>query len=411
MPNLYILSMLFLYCSINNTQKDLLDLTIVGYVLFADGIGRTSVVLAEGLSDSLKINFINTRPPIFTDVPENLKKIMNSKDDGYGKVCLFFDVLWYQGFEPTEYMPQSPIKIAISMIESTKIPIRWVNILNNKFDAVCVPDRFYLKVYKDSGVNIPIFLLPCAIRLDDFLKEQLKIPTSIFTFGSSGSFLPHKNHDLLIRAFFDEFGYDPNVRLLLHGRGGLKEYSSYLDIILKKKNASNIHILKKELSFLNYIEFMKSLDCYVLLSKGEGFSITPREALALGIPSIISNNTAHETLCESSFFCTVNSFILERPIHYESLFGEDKCGYQFNCEIKDVRNALREVYENYQKYKELALRGRKWVSGDDFYYIKQKYISLIKPKKIILGKENSLRDDCLITNSISLYSKYKKYIN
>jgi len=43
----------------------------------------------------------------------------------------------------------------------------------------------------------------------------------------------------------------------------------------------------------------------------------------------------------------------------------------------------------------------------DIESIKKKYLSLIKPKKILFGVKNEIYDDCLIINSKRLYKKYK----
>ena len=65
------------------------------------------------------------------------------------------------------------------------------------------------------------------------------------------------------------------------------------------------------MEWVKYIEFISTFDCYVNLSKGEGFSIPPRESLALGIPCIISDNTAHKTICDSGLVLPVTSKILQ----------------------------------------------------------------------------------------------------
>ena len=64
------------------------------------------------------------------------------------------------------------------MLESTRIPDEWVNILNKKFDLVIVPDEFYESVYYSSGVKIPIFVLAHGIHLEDFLAQPPKNNTS-----------------------------------------------------------------------------------------------------------------------------------------------------------------------------------------------------------------------------------------
>ena len=123
------------------------------------------------------------------------------------------------------------------------------------------------------------------------------------------------------------------------------------------KKIKNIEIIEALLPHKQYIGFLQSLDCYVLLSKGEGLSFdTLREALALSKPCIISDNTAHHTIAKTGFVYAVPSNIKE-PAKYD--FGV--FGYQFNCKVEDVQKALREVYVNYNLYLQKAEQGRNWV--------------------------------------------------
>ena len=73
----------------------------------------------------------------------------------------------------------------------------------------------------------------------------------------------------------------------------------YLKKQIKQFKLTNVELTEGMLSREENIDFFRDIDCYVLVSKAEGFSITPREALAAGIPCILSNNTAHKTICET----------------------------------------------------------------------------------------------------------------
>jgi hypothetical protein len=126
--------------------------------------------------------------------------------------------------------------------------------------------------------------------------------------------------------------------LKIHGKSfqytspGSVSFINHLEDQFQLKKKSNISVELKELERKGYEDFLASLDCYVTTSKGEGFSIIPREVLALGIPCIITNNTAQSTICSSGFVRSIKSEIPEE----ERTTG---CGYFFNAEIDDVREA------------------------------------------------------------------------
>ena len=61
-----------------------------------------------------------------------------------------------------------------SMFETTSIPESWVAKLNSYFDFVTVPDEYLVDVYKNAGVQIPIYLLPMGSFIEDWIG--LKLP-------------------------------------------------------------------------------------------------------------------------------------------------------------------------------------------------------------------------------------------
>lgn len=383
------------------------DLTIIGSMKYADGLDRLSIGFIDCLYKDLNINFLSPNPIDFADLPAAVQQVIN-KQDGYfkhktGKVTLFLSNPKHLYSNAINLLPKSDIKLAYSMLESNSIPKDWVKIFNNKFDAVVVPDKWLVNVYEKSGVKIPIFILPHGIYLKEFLeykKRYRTIDSSLpFVFGCSAVFSDSKNQKLLVKAFHKEFGNNSKVRLVLHGRRG---DTAPIFNLIKKLNSSNIKIINRVLNKSEYLEYMASLDCYVLVSKGEGFSVTPREALALGIPVILSNNTAHKTICNTGFVRPVKSDIPEDAYYVKF---NDICGKKFNCKLLDVSEALSDVYNNYFSYLEKAKSGKEWVKQYQFENLFPKFISLFKPEKILYSTINSIEEYRLLTNSEDFLNK------
>lgn len=390
------------------------DATVIGVFKFADGLGRDPIVWVDILKDDLKINYIPLAILDKRDIKFNLSGLPSLKDYYKNKKKLKSDVSIvvmnlsiYDNFRSRlKKVVNSKIRLSYSMTECTEIPKLWVNILNKEFDAVMVPDSWLIDVYKKSGVKIPIFVLPLAQYLEPFLEKEVKRnPSCPFSFGVSATFIERKNYDLLIDAFAKQFGNSKDVILKIHGR-----YGPLVNKINKKiedLNLKNVEIISKELNAQEYLNFMSGLDCYVFLSKGEGFSHTPREAFALGIPVILSDNTSHRTICQTGFCESVKSMI-KKIAKYED--RNEIIGFNFDCEIDDVCKAMSNVYNNWNFYRDKAILGRSWVQKYLRKNIRNYYLSIVKPKKVILGHENKIEEDCLITNSSKLYNKYLEII-
>ena len=389
------------------------DVTIIGRVKMADGIGRQSIEVIKALKDTYEIGFIETYQKDFTDISSEIKKILVQKKPP-APVILFEELLthpdasypYYQKIFP--YCNEKHIRIAYSMIEGTKIPGSWVQILNVYFDAVAVPDAFYVDVYRNSGVSCPIFEVPLVLDIADFLQMPLKEKKGDpFVFANFSSCIDRKNHLKLVRAFAKAFGNRSDVMLKIAYRTGdlsiIKDIFREIEALgLMNVDFQNIEHVKDR-----YLANFANIDAYISISKSEGFSIQPREAMCLGIPVIATDNTAQSTLCNTKLVRVVPSLKKEKAYFSQA----ESIGYIFDCEQDDVVLAMKDVYENYDYYLSKKEASRKWAEQYSVQSLKMTYQNLVKPKKVVLGDQNKVTDEFLMTDSKLLYKKYKKLLS
>ncbi len=301
---------------------------------------------------------------------------------------------------------ENAIKIACSVIEFNQLPDGWSDVINNFFDAVVVPDVWLVDVYKKSGVSVPIFCIPQGILIRDYLSiVSCKKEERPFTFGCVARNYPHKNMLKLLKAFCAEFGADFSVQLKFHVKEDPILNCELFDFVAQT-GVLNVEIDEHILSRSEYLEWMAGLDCYVLISKGEGFSITPREAMALGIPCILSNNTAHKTICDSGYVRAI-----ECPYRFSAYYPMTHAyvpGCDFDCDIQEVQKALREVYEQYQLYYARAQQAKSWALQYEWVKIMHYYETMFNPQQVVLGDHNAIEGTILISTSEALVEKYKK---
>jgi len=401
-----ILGMSLMYKHVKQNPK--LDATVMGYINMADGLGSQGPELIKALKDQFKLDFRYTRKIKHVKVPKVIEKIVKQKANTWGKVVIYEDILWgpWDGscINKLKGCPRKSIKLAYSMYEATKIPDEWVDILNKKFDGVLVPSKFLIKVYQDSGVRVPIFVLPLGLHLEAYLREPLKSgKNKEFVFGNLSAGSDRKNHEALVLAFAKAFGNDPSVKLVINARYSEKEVRNSLTKIISELNLNNIKFTQKSLKKTDYIKKFHEIDCYVSPSKGEGFSIQPREAMALGIPVIATNNTGQEDLCDSGLVESVKSLIKKPALNP---WG-DYYGYNFDCEVDDLALAMRNVRDNYDNYITQSQAARDWASQFLFKNLKDYYATVINPKAVILSNKNKIEKGCVYTTSRNLLNKYK----
>lgn len=382
-----------------------IDLTVCTNVIAADGIGRQGIGLITALHDQFRINALQFPPIIYKDISTEALKVLIKPFNGFGKVTFWTYILGLNDNSiATHAGIKSEIKMAYSMFESDAIPDLWVKILNSFYDMVIVPDPYLVNVYRTSGVKIPIFVVPLGIMVENLLARPAKTKANdVFTFGLSAGFWKRKNHIKVLEAFGKKFGNDPKFKLKLHGRFG-----SYKETVAKAvadANLSNVEFLSTPLSPPEYDDFMDRIDCYVFPSMGEGFSITPRETMALGKPCIVSNNSCHKTICNSGFVIPLRSE-QKVPAYYE-VFAKN-IGCNFDCDTQELIDTMSDVVDNYDTHLVKAQGGREWVKQYLWSSLKPMYVNLISPKNIVLGDSNQVDAQSFQTKDKVLFAKLKK---
>lgn len=399
------------------------DVTIIGPVCMPDGIGRQTIELVQAVEDDIIID-IKPTSICYNDLPQQIVSVIKRSHSKLGDVVLYEDSIWALLSRIDHYFPSikqpNQVRLAYSMVEFSRIPKAWAEIINSYFDAIVVPDSFLIEVYKESGVSIPIFVLPLQFDFSPFLSQEIKQKShSPMVFANLSSAADRKNHLALIRAFAKALGNCDGAVLRINCRSDFDSAAQEIKNEIEKLGCSNIYFTLSSLPNKEYLELFQSVDCYVSLSKGEGFSIQPREAMALGIPVIATNNTGQSTICKSGLVKVVDSEILEPVDHILSFFTGSEFnddgfnGYQFNCSTEEAAEAIKDVYLNYAKYLKNAAEAREWVLQYDLSNteLKRKYNSLINPKNLVLGSENIITPEFIMTDSRELYEKYRNVLN
>jgi glycosyltransferase involved in cell wall biosynthesis len=392
-------------------NKNSIDLSIIStFVRFNGSLCRQSISLLEAiLPHQLNVNIIGNA---FLDDIKNkaLESILKNtkKNNPVGNVSILEDVIFTKNFNGFKNIPKdSHIKLAYTMFESSRIPQIWVSYLN-QLDGLVVPDQYIKKIYIKSGITVPVFVVPLSLYLQGFLDLPKKTTVhEKFTFGCIAMEISRKNIEKVIEAFHQAFGRSKKVQLIIKVSPSRETKPNYLENFIIKRWGKNIKLIRDSFDWQGYIKLMSSFDCYVYPSKGEGFSNTPREAMAAGIPCILTNNTAQKTICKSGLVKVIESKIKE-PASYFWFSNNDlkECGNHFNCNQEDLSKAMLEVYNNYEQWLTKAYQGREWAKQYLPENLSLKYLNVIKPKTIILGTENIITNQYLMTTSKELFEKY-----
>jgi glycosyltransferase involved in cell wall biosynthesis len=345
------------------------DITISGEIREEDGLGKITKSLGDICSNiDIKYNILET----IKSYEKKLKNIeFKNNQNEIGKIHITTNF-------PFEIPPkEGNLNFIYSMYEATKIHNLWVESINKYYDGVLVPDQWVCDVYKNSGVKKPIYVIPPYINYENLEKTKRNLGNEDkFVFGINAYFEPRKNHKEIIESFLDCFKDNKNVILKVHGKGGL-----YYDEFKKTyKDNTNIEITTGILSEQDLSLWYESIDCFVLCSSGEGFSLTPRECAIREIPTIITNWSAHSTLVKTDGYLSVECKKL-KPAYQKGLFNE-YVGFNVDIDTNDISLALLEMYKNYDLYKTKILKAKEWIlQNENLDVITKKFLDFYESEK------------------------------
>lgn len=317
---------------------------VIGRSSFNTGIGRVGVAALELLSQVTTVSLYPTddfssRLSDWIDLPSGRPVQVAHDLDGY-PVYLFTDVLW-NGAHDLNYtmVPAEGLRIAHIAFDSDELASEWVEILNTRFDVVLVMSPHLEAIVRESGVEIAIGSLPLALDIDAELARPARRPLpGRFRFGTISAFHERKNLETLIEAFAAAFTPKDGVELVIHSNltsGSTFQGVSRLAELLPEGFVS---VTSENLTDDDKNDLINSMDVYINIAAGEGYSIGPREALAQGKPLVLSDIPAHRDLSGVAGVFLVGS-AGQAPARYPEIDNR-VFGKQAIIEVDDVAAAL-----------------------------------------------------------------------
>ena len=220
-----------------------------------------------------------------------------------GKKCKVKKVIYqahgfhfYKGAPKKNWLVYYPVEKWLAKYTDALITI-------NKEDFELASKKFRLrnngKVYYVAGVGIDSKQYLSDGKLRDEKRAELNIPLDAFVIISVGELNENKNNKVIISAL--EKLKNKNIHYILCGVGDKKDELSAM--AQSAGISENIH-------FLGYRTDIKALynasDCFVMPSYREGLSRSAMEAMASGLPCILSDIRGNRDLIENGsggFLC------------------------------------------------------------------------------------------------------------
>lgn len=301
---------------------------------------------------------------------EILKSLVNKKID-YNIVIIHTTPEFW-----SKYREFGKTNIGYTIWETSKLHSDWPGYINTNVDKILVGSEWNVGVFRSSGVEVPIGVIPHGIDTDVF-EDVSPFPIKgvgkdTYVFYDVFQWTERKNPLPLIKAYWYAFTNRPDANVALV----LKTYRGNYSEAEKVTIRTSIHKFK-EVAPLDYYPPMFLItnllseaeihglhargDCFVSLNRGEGFGLSPFTAGACGKPVIITNYGGVTEYAKED-----NSYLLDYIL--TPVFGMPWSpwyrGDQLWAEPDAYQAAkfMQHAYENREEAKERGQRLKKYIS-------------------------------------------------
>lgn len=177
----------------------------------------------------------------------------------------------------------------ITMYEAHRCPPVWTQKLNRLKIPVLCPTDFVREMFKNSGVKSRLETLTLGVDIELYKKKARHYPTEHpFRFFTMGKMEPRKNLEVTVRCFQKAFPNKNNVELIIKTRE--RFLSTAVKIAANKDK--RIKIIDKTITEDELLKLYYYCDAFVYPSRGEGFAYPPRNAIATGMPALVTDWSA-----------------------------------------------------------------------------------------------------------------------
>lgn len=226
--------------------------------------------------------------------------------------------------------------------ETTKVPASWVERMN-EMEGIFTTCKQNKQAFIDSGVKVPIYIYYHGINSKDYsFMERPEDP--VWVFGTLGRLSMRKGTDLVVQAFKEEFKTEKDVALILKSSDAIVPFEGISNMKSKARD-ERITIIGEVLSHEKKLELYKMMDCFVFPSRGEGFGLPPMEAMATGLPVIMTNWAGLSEYGNKEDTMLLDYKMVKAENFTKQIYKED-CGEWSEPDLDQLKKYMRWSYEH-----------------------------------------------------------------
>jgi glycosyltransferase involved in cell wall biosynthesis len=189
--------------------------------------------------------------------------------------------------------------------EFGSLPKSWREGILTDVDEVWVPSEFTRAMYLAAGVEPDrVHVVPNGVDLDELSPEgaRAELPDASLRLLFVGGTISRKGADVLLAAYDEAFAGREDVLLVIKDLGGQSYYRGLtMSDALRERATSGalprVHYLEDELGRAELAGLYRACDVLVHPYRGEGFAMPVLEAMASGLPTVVTAGGPTDEFC------------------------------------------------------------------------------------------------------------------
>jgi len=243
---------------------------------------------------------------------------------------------------------KSKRSIGFATFETFSPPLSWIDVLNTN-DAMIVPSQFNYKIFSHEKIEKPLCYIPHCIDIDIYNKDVKSMYNyDKYTFIFFGTWKERKGYKQLFEAWLKEFKESDDVQLMVK-TDRPKKAEQYLNQIIKQlginKGFAPVIFENKTFDEKELPSFIKSADCLVSPTKGEGFGYPGLQCFSMGVPVIITDYSGCQDYANDNTATLLkpSGFVIRNNMDNIPQFRNKKWAF---VEVEKIQKAMRFVINN-----------------------------------------------------------------
>jgi len=266
----------------------------------------------------------------------------------------------------------------LTMWETNWLPPQFSEYLH-LFDTVIVPSLHNWELFSQFHDNVRV--IPLGVDRDVWYPKA-RPENKKFKILCGGSEWYRKGLDVVLKVFLEMNLPDAELHI--------KIVPPYLSAP-PNLDYPNVVVHNKWMTVEAEADLVRSADCFISVSRGEGFGLMPLQAISAGVPTILSDAHGHREFSDLATHRIPTRSVPTNEGVWQNMGDWDE------PEFDAIFSAIKDLYDNRDRYRQQAETYAGETSAFNWNTAADQLLQVVKPTgNRVAGKWKALEPECEI---------------